>query len=162
MFISNGVQNKLKHNDLRNYGCYILTLIAWVQIAFGKEIIKDEQALVEKFNEWQFRNWINKLPNEKGVIYPWARNPVAIFNELALEAGKGDGYFAHVAHTANALDFPKTKRFPVFYENDNNNPLDHFCLGELDTNGDLRIIFDSWTRSALSLGRKPKNYRRFW
>jgi len=162
MFISNGVQNRLQHKELRTYGCYILTLIAWAQIAFNKVIVESEEALVCRFNAWKNKNWINKLPDEKGVVYPWCRNAVAIFNELAKDSGKGDGYFANVAHTINRWDFPKTKRFPIFYEADANNLLDHFTLGELDGNGELRTVFDSWSLSAASRGRIPKNYRRFW
>ena len=161
-FITNGIQNRLQHKDLRTWGCYILTLIAWVQTAFGKIVIENEAQLVSKFNEWQAKNWINKLPDAKGIIYPWARNPVAIFNDLAVMAGKGDGYFANVAHTRDDRDYPKTKRFPIFYEADANNVFDHFTLGELDENGKLRTVFDSWERSVASQGRKPKNYRRFW
>ena len=161
-FISNGIQNKLQHKDLRTYGCYILTLIAWAEIAFNKTLIENEQVLVQKFNEWQAKNWINKLPDDKGVVYPWLRNPVAVFNELAFMAGKGDGYFANVAHTNGNRDFPKTKRFPVFYEKTTPTGFDHFALGELDGNGNIKIIFDSWENSAATRGMPIKNFRRFW
>lgn len=160
-FITNGVQNRLQHNDLRTWGCYILTLIAWAETAFGQILIKNEETLVKKFNEWQSKNWINRLPNEKGIVYPWARNPVAIFNELALEAGKGDGYFANVEHTNGNRDFPKTRRFPVFYKRTTLNGFDHFALGELGENNNVRIVFDSWNNSAAARGMPIHNFRRF-
>jgi hypothetical protein len=75
-------------------------------------------------------------------------------------AGAPD-YFVNVEHTNSNQDFPKTRRFPIFYQRTTPNGFDHFALGELDENGNVRIVFDSWENSAATRGMPIHNFRRF-
>jgi len=152
-----GIQTNFKHVDLKTWGCYWFTLAAWSQFVSLKEWTDDD--LIEKFEEHRKKNWINRTERDPfdGKIYPWARHPVAIFNDMA---GVPD-YFIGVDHSKDDKDFPKTKRFPVFYKRPKRDGFDHFALGELDQNGNVRIVFDSWQNSAAARGTPIHNFRKF-
>jgi len=145
-----GIQTNFKNAVMRTWGCYWFTLVCWSQFVSYRIWTDDE--LIEKFEEHRRRGWINNDDNA-----PWARHPVAIFNDMA---GVAD-YFVNVEHTNGNRDFPKTKRFPVFYQRTTPNGFDHFALGELDDAGNVRIVFDSWDNSAAARGMPIHNFRRF-
>jgi len=152
MLLREGIQTNFKDPVMARWGCYWFTLARWSQIVSNRAWTDDE--LVAKFAEHRRNKWINDDDNA-----PWARNPVAIFNDMA-----GDcGYFANVEHTRDATDFPGTLRFPVFYQRTTPNGFDHFALGERDPNAPqgIRIVFDSWLNSAAARGMPIHNFRRF-
>jgi len=151
--MKNGIQTNFPHMEIKTYGCYFLTLCAWVYHAFGniftKEMIisKFEQYKLKKFTDWQgnTRPWIGDSA--------FINAPTLVFNDLA---GKPD-YFKNVAKTS---DVPNTKRFPVFFEKLTHGGFDHFALGEA-VNGEVKIIFDGWNPGAEARGLKITNYRAF-
>ena len=145
-----GIQTNFKNNVMRTWGCYWFTLAAWAQFVSNREWTDDE--LIEKFNEHRRRGWVNDDDNA-----PWTRHAVAVFNDMA---GAAD-YFINVEHSNGNRDFPKTRRFPVFYQRQTPNGFDHFALGELDQHGNVRIVFDSWAVSAAERGMTIHNFRRF-
>jgi len=145
-----GIQTNFKNTVMRTWGCYWFTLVRWSQFVSNREWTDDE--LITKFNEHRRKGWINDDDNA-----PWVRHAVAIFNDMA---GVAD-YFVNVEHTNGNWNFPKTRRFPVFYQRTTPNGFDHFALGELDGNGNVRIVFDSWANSAAARGMPIHNFRRF-
>jgi len=148
--IRQGIQTNFKDLNMRRWACYWFTLVAWSQFVSKREWTDDE--LIEKFYEHKSKNWVCKEPNSF-----LTRHAVAIFNDMA---GVPD-YFINVEHTNGNKDFPKTLRFPVFYERTAPDGFDHFALVEIDRNGNVRIVFDSWAISAASRGMIIKNFRRF-
>lgn len=154
--IRQGIQTNFKHADLKVWGCYWFTLAAWSQVVSNREWTDDQ--LIAKYEEHLAKNWINRTEKSAdGKIYPWVRYATEIFNDMA----GSPAYFVNVAHTINDKDYPKTRRFPAFYERTSPNGYDHFTLCELDKDGKLRTVFDSWANPAESRGMKVKNYRRF-
>ena len=137
--MKNGMQTDFPHEEIRKYGCYFLTLCAWVYYAFGIEFSNEK--IIEKFNEYKKKRWIG--------TNCWIVEPVLIFNDLA----QRPGYFIYVEHSDR---IPSTKRFPCFIDG---SPT-HFVLGQKNGN-EAEIIFDGWNPSAFSRGRKITNYRWF-
>lgn len=66
-----GVQSKLKHKELHNYGCYLLCLIQTGSC--GKDYTEDE--LIDLYNKFYEAGWIKK---DCTVL-----DPVAIFNSFS-------------------------------------------------------------------------------
>jgi len=136
----NGSQKTFPHEEIRKYGCYFLTLVSWVEHAFGYDFSTEK--IIEHFKYCKLKRWIG--------ANCWIIEPCAIFNFIS----ERPNYFRFVEHS---VIVPYTLRFPCFYDG---NPT-HFVLGQRDKLGKVEVIFDGWNPSAGNRGLKITNYRSF-
>jgi len=137
----NGCQNNFPYPEIKNFGCYYLTLCKWAEL--NKEFVFNESEIINNFERYKKLAWIG--------VNSWIKEPVKIINDLMKE---------NKFTTAEFSKFiPDTNYFPVFYDS----KITHFVLGKKNNN-EAEIVFDGWNPSAKDRGLTPailNPYRKF-
>jgi len=136
----NGCQNTFPHEEIKKYGCFYLSLVAWVEKAFNMDFSNEK--IIAMLDALKDKGWIKSKCN--------IAHPAMVFNYIS-------GKPKYFLDNSIQKEIPYTIRFPVFY---NGNPT-HFALGTHDGNGGVKIAFDPWAPTAEERGMKITHFRSF-